>query len=88
MLDAVIPDVLWRPEPDHRGPLARFTDWVRENKGVVADDYAALHEWSVTDLEGFWSAVISTSMSGSTHRQPPCSARATCPGRSGFPAPR
>jgi acetoacetyl-CoA synthetase len=58
MLDAVIPDVLWRPEPDHRGPLARFTDWVRENKGVVAGDYAALHEWSVTDVEGFWSAVV------------------------------
>jgi acetoacetyl-CoA synthetase len=58
MLGSVIPDVLWRPEPDHRGPLTRFTDWVREHKGVVADDYAALHEWSVTDLEGFWSAVV------------------------------
>ena len=21
-------------------------------------DYAALHEWSVTDLDGFWSAVV------------------------------
>ena len=57
MLDAVIPDVLWRPDPDHRGPLARFTDWLREHKGVDAPDYAALHEWSVTDLDGFWSAV-------------------------------
>ena len=52
-----IPDVLWRPDPDHRGPLARFTDWLREHKGVDAHDYAALHEWSVTDLDGFWSAV-------------------------------
>ena len=57
MLDAVEPDVLWRPDPDHRGPLARFTDWLREHKGVDARDYAALHEWSVTDLDGFWSAV-------------------------------
>ena len=57
MLDAVEPDVLWRPDPDHRGPLARFTDWLREHKGVEARDYAALHEWSVTDLDGFWSAV-------------------------------
>ena len=57
MLDAVEPDVLWRPDPDHRGPLARFTDWLREHKGVEAREYAALHEWSVTDLDGFWSAV-------------------------------
>jgi acetoacetyl-CoA synthetase len=57
MLDAVEPDVLWRPDPDHCGPLARFTDWLREHKGVDAHEYAALHEWSVTDLDGFWSAV-------------------------------
>ena len=57
MLTAVIPDVLWRPDPDHRGPLARFTDWLREHKGVEAREYTALHEWSVTDLDGFWSAV-------------------------------
>ena len=57
MLDAVEPDVLWRPDPDHRGPVAEFTDWLREHKGVDARDYAALHEWSVTDLDGFWSAV-------------------------------
>src|SRR3954469_12908347 len=57
MLDVVEPDVLWRPDPDHRGPLARFTDWLQEHKGVDAREYAALHEWSVTDLDGFWSAV-------------------------------
>ncbi len=58
MLRGVIPDVLWRPEPDHRGPLSRFTDWLREHKGVEATDYAALHDWSVSDLDGFWSAVV------------------------------
>ena len=58
MLKGVIPDVLWRPAPDHRGPLARFTDWLREHKGIAVDDYAALHEWSVTDLDGFWSALV------------------------------
>jgi acetoacetyl-CoA synthetase len=58
MLGAVTPDVLWRPAPDHDGPLNRFTDWLREHKGVAVHDYAALHEWSVTDLDGFWSAVV------------------------------
>src|SRR5262245_19929668 len=57
MLGAVTPDVLWQPDPHHDGPLARFTAWLREHKDVSAVDYAALHEWSVTDLDGFWSAV-------------------------------
>ncbi|TQM16342.1 acetoacetate--CoA ligase [Pseudonocardia kunmingensis] len=57
MTGAETPDVLWAPDREHRGPLAEFTDWVREHRGVDAPDYAALHEWSVTDLGGFWSAV-------------------------------
>ncbi|QJY50294.1 acetoacetate--CoA ligase [Pseudonocardia broussonetiae] len=51
--------------PQHSYPLTggvsrigAFADWVREHRGVPADDYAALHRWSVTDLEGFWSAVV------------------------------
>jgi acetoacetyl-CoA synthetase len=52
-----VPDVLWTPDPGHHGRLAEFTDWVREHRGVDAPDYAALHAWSVHDLEGFWSAV-------------------------------
>ena len=51
------PDVLWTPAPDQHGTLARFTAWVREHRGVDAPDYAALHAWSVRDLDGFWSAV-------------------------------
>jgi acetoacetyl-CoA synthetase len=50
------PDVLWAPDLDHSGPLAQFTAWVREHRGVDASDYAALHAWSVEDLDGFWSA--------------------------------
>ncbi|MHA6629134.1 acetoacetate--CoA ligase [Pseudonocardia sichuanensis] len=57
MTGAETPDVLWAPDREHRGPLAEFTEWVREHRGVDAPDYAALHEWSVTDLGGFWSAV-------------------------------
>jgi acetoacetyl-CoA synthetase len=57
MTGAETPVVLWAPDRGHRGPLAEFTDWVREHRGVDAPDYAALHEWSVGDLGGFWSAV-------------------------------
>ena len=57
MSGAEAPDVLWSPDPEHRGPLTEFTDWVREHRGVDAQDYAALHAWSVDDQPGFWSAV-------------------------------
>jgi acetoacetyl-CoA synthetase len=55
--ESAIPEVLWTPAPGHIGRLAEFTAWVREHRGVDAPDYAALHAWSVEDIEGFWSAV-------------------------------
>ena len=53
-----IPDVLWTPDPEQAAAsaIADFAAWVREHRGVEADDYAALHAWSVDDLDGFWSA--------------------------------
>ncbi|MFC4944745.1 acetoacetate--CoA ligase [Pseudonocardia sp. GCM10023141] len=57
LVDESAPEVLWAPAPGRTGPLADFTAWVREHRGVDAPDYDALHAWSVSDLEGFWSAV-------------------------------
>ncbi|WP_281262264.1 acetyl-coenzyme A synthetase N-terminal domain-containing protein, partial [Acuticoccus kandeliae] len=40
--------------------IVRFATWVRDERGAPLSDvtdYAQLHTWSVTDLEGFWSAV-------------------------------
>ena len=61
-VDSVTPAVLWTPDPETaRGSrIAGFARWVREHRGVdLPDDldYAALHEWSVRDLDGFWSAL-------------------------------
>jgi acetoacetyl-CoA synthetase len=54
-------EVLWRPDPKTAADtaIADFTRWIEEHRGVEVGelDYAALHEWSVGDLEGFWSAV-------------------------------
>ena len=55
--DGDAPEILWTPDPTHRGPLAAFTEWVAEHRGVTAGDYAELHQWSIVDLGGFWSAV-------------------------------
>ena len=54
------PDVLWRPDPQKvaTSGIAAFTRFLRSERGIpLADgDYAALHAWSVGDLDGFWSA--------------------------------
>lgn len=56
---AEAPPVLWTPDRVGDTRIAGFARWVREHRGVALDegDYAALHAWSVADLDGFWSAV-------------------------------
>ncbi|WP_232661035.1 acetoacetate--CoA ligase [Pseudonocardia sp. TRM90224] len=79
------PDVLWAPDPDHRGRLAEFTEWLREHRGFEPADYAALHAWSVDDLEGFWSAVAEF-LDVRFHEQPKAVLGATgMPGTEWFP---
>jgi acetoacetyl-CoA synthetase len=53
---AETPDLLWAPDPAHSGPMTDFMAAVRESRGVDLPDYAALHAWSVGDLDAFWSA--------------------------------
>lgn len=37
--------------------MARFREWLRSERGVDLPDYRATWRWSVSDLEGFWSAI-------------------------------
>jgi acetoacetyl-CoA synthetase len=37
--------------------IGRFLGWLERERGLAFHDYAALHRWSVEDLEEFWSAV-------------------------------
>ena len=59
-MSSVEPDVLWTPDAQRAGEsaIAAFARFVRDRHGVnVGDtDYAALHDWSVTDTAAFWSA--------------------------------
>ncbi|MEU9817890.1 acetoacetate--CoA ligase [Pseudonocardia alni] len=60
--DPDTPELLWSPDPDRVADteIVRFATWVRDERGAPLSDvtdYAQLHTWSVTDLEGFWSAV-------------------------------
>jgi hypothetical protein len=35
-----------------------FSQWLKREKGLKFDDYAALWRWSVEDLDGFWGALF------------------------------
>jgi len=52
-------ELLWRPPDDlvRDANLTRFLGWLERERGLRFEDYDALWRWSVSDLEGFWSAI-------------------------------
>ena len=60
MTAAASPAPLWQPAADRiaAARITRFQAWAAERYGAPAEGgYAALHRWSVDELETFWSAV-------------------------------
>lgn len=53
------PTVLWTPRPDTvpQTAMSRFAAQAGFELGAGLADYAKLWEWSVNDLDGFWSSV-------------------------------
>ncbi len=51
--------ILWRPSTgrSEASTLAQFMRWLEQDRSLTFASYADLWEWSVTDLEGFWSAI-------------------------------
>jgi acetoacetyl-CoA synthetase len=52
--------LLWRPDPERveASRMARFRGWLAAERGVDLADYQALWEWSTTNLEDFWGALV------------------------------
>ena len=52
-------DVLWTPSAERiaGANVTVFQQWLRRERGLQIDDYAALWRWSVQDLEAFWQAL-------------------------------
>ncbi|HUC00650.1 MAG TPA: acetoacetate--CoA ligase [Solirubrobacterales bacterium] len=50
---------LWEPSAEliENARITEFMRWLETERGLLFDDYAELHEWSVDDLEGFWGAI-------------------------------
>lgn len=59
MTEEMARDILWRPshERAEESRLVAFQTWLAAEKSRTFKDYNALWEWSVSDLEGFWSAL-------------------------------
>ena len=51
--------ILWTPSPERAdgSRMADFMRWLGTTRGLEFDDYTALWEWSVTDLDAFWLAI-------------------------------
>ena len=54
------PEVLWKPSPERieRALLTRYQEWLSERRGLSFDSYEELWQWSVDDLEAFWSSIV------------------------------
>jgi acetoacetyl-CoA synthetase len=54
------PELLWTPSAERaeRATITRYTRWLQETRGLSVGDYQQLWKWSVDDLEGFWSSIV------------------------------
>jgi acetoacetyl-CoA synthetase len=52
-------ELLWQPDPDQasRTNMARYLGWLEKNRGLRFAGYPELLEWSVRDLEAFWTSM-------------------------------
>ncbi|MFZ0040558.1 MAG: acetoacetate--CoA ligase [Solirubrobacteraceae bacterium] len=56
-----LPKTLWEPSEDRvrRAALTRYREWLTSERGLSFDSYEELWRWSVSDLEAFWSSIVS-----------------------------
>src|SRR3954452_19169592 len=52
-------ELLWEPSAElvERSRLTEFMRWLEREHGLPFGGYAELWQWSVDDLDGFWSAI-------------------------------
>jgi acetoacetyl-CoA synthetase len=58
-VNAAAGELLWEPSAGlvERSRLVEFIEWLQRERGLAFDGYAELWQWSVDDLDGFWSAI-------------------------------
>ncbi|ROO86132.1 acetoacetyl-CoA synthetase [Actinocorallia herbida] len=48
---------LTTPRDPSASRIGQYAAWLEAERGLEFADYPALHHWSVTDLDGFWSSI-------------------------------
>jgi acetoacetyl-CoA synthetase len=58
-VNAASGELLWEPSAEliERSRLRELMGWLKRERGLSFADYGELWQWSVDDLEGFWSAI-------------------------------
>jgi acetoacetyl-CoA synthetase len=58
-VNATAGELLWKPSAElvERSRLVEFMRWLERERGLAFDGYGELWQWSVDDLDGFWSAI-------------------------------
>jgi acetoacetyl-CoA synthetase len=53
-------EILWTPSSERiaAATLTRYQRWLADERGVCSDDYNALWQWSVDQLNDFWRSVV------------------------------
>lgn len=82
--------ILWAPSPERAAAseMARFRRWLAAERGLDFADYAALWEWSTTDLRAFWGALRDFFDLRFSARETTVLGRETMPGAEWFPGAR
>jgi acetoacetyl-CoA synthetase len=54
------PELLWKPSQERidRATLTRYQRWLSDTRGLSFDGYHELWQWSVDELEDFWSSIV------------------------------
>ncbi|MBA3331865.1 MAG: acetoacetate--CoA ligase [Actinobacteria bacterium] len=78
---------LWTPSPEavERATLTRYRRWLERERGLAFDDYDALWQWSVADIEVFWASIWDFFDVQSTRGYTQVLASRTMPGAQWFP---
>ncbi len=53
------PELLWTPSPEQAeaATITRYQAWLESERGLTFGSYEELWQWSVDDIEGFWSSI-------------------------------
>src|SRR5579871_6812368 len=83
-------DVLWTPSAERiaSANVTGFQQWLRRERGLRFDDYAALQRWSVQDMEAFWQALWDYFRIEAAAPHARVLGRRTMPGAEWFPGAR